>query len=249
MKEKKHRKRKILPVLLGTVGILALAGLIVVFGFRVRSVEVEGNEYYSDNSIISWINNDDLAVNSLYILIRYNLTSPEMPTAVERMEISLKNPWTVHVQVREKQMVGYVDYDDSYLYFDHEGTALDRRKKIVEGVPHVEGLAFDASGVVLGETLPVDDESIFERITEVSRGLEKYKLTPDRLSCADGEIILTFGRIQILLGNDNYDERLAQIDPILEKLDENYPDTSGTLHLENFDGTSENIPFVPDNNE
>ena len=235
MKEKKHRKRKILPVLLGTVGVLALAGLIVVFGFRVRSVEVEGNEYYSDNSIISWINNDDLAVNSLYIL--------------ERMEISLKNPWTVHVQVREKQMVGYVDYDDSYLYFDHEGTALVRRKKIVEGVPHVEGLAFDASGVVLGETLPVDDESIFERITEVSRGLEKYKLTPDRLSCADGEIILTFGRIQILLGNDNYDERLAQIDPILEKLDENYPDTSGTLHLENFDGTSENIPFVPDNNE
>ena len=166
---------------------------------------------------------------------RQNLTSPEMPTAVERMEISLKNPWTVHVQVREKQMVGYVDYDDSYLYFDHEGTALVRRKKIVEGVPHVEGLAFDASGVVLGETLPVDDESIFERITEVSRGLEKYKLTPDRLSCADGEIILTFGRIQILLGNDNYDERLAQIDPILEKLDENYPDTSGTVSYTHLD--------------
>lgn len=74
----------------------------------------------------------------------------------------------------------------------------------------MEGLAFDASGVVLGETLPVDDESIFEKITEVSRGLEKYKLAPDRLSCADGEIILTFGRIQILLGNDNYDERLAR---------------------------------------
>ena len=74
MKEKKHRKRKILPVLLGTVGVLALAGLIVVFGFRVRSVEVEGNEYYSDNSIISWINKDDLAVNCLYILIYYNMT-------------------------------------------------------------------------------------------------------------------------------------------------------------------------------
>ena len=43
MKGKKHRKRKILPVVLGTIGGLILAGVIVVFGFRVRTFEVEGN--------------------------------------------------------------------------------------------------------------------------------------------------------------------------------------------------------------
>lgn len=246
MKEKKHRKTKKLLIILGILGVIILAGLIAVFGFRVRSFEVEGNEYYSDNSVTSWINNDELAVNSLYVLVKYNLLDPELPTAVERMDMSLKDPWTVHVQVKEKQMIGYVDYEDSYLYFDHEGTALVRRNKEVEGVPHIEGLAFDASGVRLGETLPVEDKSIFEKITEVSRGLVKYGLEPDRLSCADGEMQLTFGSVKILLGSSNYDERLAQIEPILEKLSEKYPDTAGTLHLENFDGISENIPFVPD---
>ena len=73
MKGKKHRKRRILPIVLGTAGGLILAAVIVVFGFRVRSFEVEGNVYYGENSIITWIQNDDLAVNSLYILAKYNV--------------------------------------------------------------------------------------------------------------------------------------------------------------------------------
>ena len=135
--------------MLGTAGGVAAAALIVVFGFRARSFEVEGNEYYSDNSVVTWIQNDDLAKNSLYILIKYNLMDPDVPAAVDHMEISLKNPWTVHVQVKEKNMIGYVDYDGAYLYFDHEGTALVRTKKVMEGVPYVEGLVFDTSAVKL----------------------------------------------------------------------------------------------------
>ena len=211
MKGKKHRKRRILPIVLGTAGGLILAAVIVVFGFRVRSFEVEGNVYYGENSIITWIQNDDLAVNSLYILAKYNFMNPEVPSAVDRMEISLRNPWTVHVQVKEKNMIGYVDYDGAYLYFDHEGTALVRTKKVVEGVPYIEGLNFDASGVQLGESLPVEDTGIFEKIVEVSRGLDKYELTPDRLACTDGGIQISFGGVKVLLGEENYDERLAPI--------------------------------------
>lgn len=246
MKAKKHKKRKVLPIVLGTLGGLIAAALIVVFGFQARFFEVEGNEYYADNSVITWIQNDDLAVNSLYILVKYNLLNPDVPSAVDHMDISLKNPWTVHVQVKEKNMIGYVDYDGAYLYFDHEGTALVRTKKVMEGVPYVEGLVFDAGAVKLGESLPVEDDSIFEKIVEVSKGLDKYGLKPDRLSCLDGGIEISFGVVRVLLGEDNYDERLAQVEPILEKLNEKYPDKAGTLHLENYDGPSENIPFVPD---
>lgn len=245
MKEKKHGKRKKISVLLGTAGIIVLAGLIIVFGFRAQKFEVEGNDYYSDNSVITWIHNDELSSNSLYILAKYNLTDPEMPAAVERMDITLKNPWTVCVKVKEKQMVGYVEYNDSCLYFDHEGTALIRRKKTVEGVCRVEGLNFDPSKMKLGDILPVDDPDIFEDITEVSRGIIKYELEPDKIVCTDTGIQLSFGKVNVLLGRQNYDERMAQIGPIFDKLYEKYPEASGTLHLENFNGTSENIPFVP----
>lgn len=230
---------------MSVIAAVVLLGLILVFGFRVRTIEVEGNEYYGDNSIATWIQNDRFAENSLYVLLKYNLTRPDVPSAVESMEVSLKNPWTLVVKVTEKTMLGYVDYDEAYLYFDREGIASLRTKEVMEGVPYVEGLKFDASKVVIGEPLPVEDDSIFEKIVETSRYLDEEELTPDRLVCADSGITLFFGNVEVLLGSSGYEERIAQIGPILEKLAESYPDTAGTLHLENFDESSEAVRFVP----
>lgn len=230
---------------MSVVAAVILLGLILVFRFRVRTIEVEGNEYYGDNSIATWIQNDKFAENSLYVLLKYNLTQPDVPSAVESMKVSLKNPWTLAVKVTEKTMLGYVDYDEAFLYFDREGIASLRTKEAMEGVPYVEGLKFDASKVVIGETLPVEDDSIFEKIMETSRYLDEEELTPDRLVCTDSGITLYFGNVEVLLGNSGFEERIAQIGPILEKLAESYPDTAGTLHLENFDESSEAVRFVP----
>lgn len=230
---------------MSVIAAVILLGLILVFGFRVRTIEVEGNEYYGDNSIATWIQNDKFAENSLYVLLKYNLTQPDVPSAVESMKVSLKNPWTLALKVTEKTMLGYVDYDEAFLYFDREGIASLRTKEAMEGVPYVEGLKFDASKVVIGETLPVEDDSIFEKIMETSRYLDEEELTPDRLVCTDSGITLYFGNVEVLLGNSGFEERIAQIGPILEKLAESYPDTAGTLHLENFDESSEAVRFVP----
>lgn len=243
--KKRKRRRKVWRTVLSVVAAVILLGLILVFGFRVRTIEVEGNEYYGDNSIATWIQNDKFAENSLYVLLKYNLTQPDVPSAVESMKVSLENPWTLAVKVTEKTMLGYVDYDEAFLYFDREGIASLRTKEAMEGVPYVEGLKFDASKVVIGETLPVEDDSIFEKIMETSRYLDEEELTPDRLVCTDSGITLYFGNVEVLLGNSGFEERIAQIGPILEKLAESYPDTAGTLHLENFDESSEAVRFVP----
>ena len=125
MKKKKHRKRKLWPVIVSVLAALAVLAAVVVFLFRTRTYEVEGNSYYGENTITSWIQNDRFSVNSLYVLFKYNFTDADLPSAVESMDISLKNPWTVHVKVTEKEMTGYVDYDGAYLYFDENGRPLD----------------------------------------------------------------------------------------------------------------------------
>lgn len=243
--KKKKKRRKIWPVVLGVLAALIILAAAAVLLFRTRTVEVEGNSYYSDNTIATWVQRDKLSVNSLYILVQYNYLDPELPAGVEKLSVSLKNPWTVRVTVEEKEMAGYVDYDSSYLYFDRTGMAVLKTKKQMEGVPYIEGLAFDASKVEIGSTLPVEDDSIFEKIVDASRYLKKYSLTPDRISCAEGDVRLYFGVVEVLLGDDGYEEKLQQVSPILEKLTELYPDTAGTLHLENYDSDSESIPFVP----
>ena len=221
--KKRKRRRKIWKIVLAVLAAVILLAVIAVFGFRTRSIQVEGNEYYSANSIIAWIENDELSVNSLYLLLKYNFTEAELPSAAESMTVSLKNPWTVHVN----------------------GIASLRTKEFLEGVPHIEGLVFDASKVAIGSVLPVEDSSIFEKIMDVSVYLTKYNLTPDRVVCVDSGIAVYFGNVEVLLGEENYEARLAQVEPILEKLAEQYPDTMGTLHLENYNDSSTAIRFVP----
>ena len=242
---KKKKRRKIWPVVFAVILFLIILAAAIVLLFRTRTVKVKGNSYYSENTITTLVQRDKLSVNTLYILLKYDFLEPELPAGIKQLNISLENPWTVRVTVEEKEMAGYVDYDESYLYFDGDGTAALKTKKQIEGVPYIEGLVFDEGAVELGKTLPVEDDSIFDKIVDASRNLKKYNLTPDRISCAEGDVRLYFGIVEVLLGDDNYEEKLQQVSPILEKLSELYPDTAGTLHLENYDSDSESIPFVP----
>lgn len=243
MKKKKRRKKW--PVVVGILmGLFILAAGAVVL-FRTRTVEVEGNSIYSENTIATWVQKDKLSVNTLYLLVKYNFLDSELPVGVEQMDVSLKNPWTVHVKVEEKELAGYVDCSGTYLYFDQNGIAVLKTKKQIEDAPYIEGLTFDESDVEIGKTLPVEDDSIFGKIVDASRYLKKYSLAPDRISCVEGDVRLYFGIVKVLLGDGGYEEKLQQVEPILDKLAELYPKTAGTLHLENYDSASDAISFVP----
>ena len=242
---KNNKRRKKWPVVVGILmGLFILAAGAVVL-FRTRTVEVEGNSIYSENTIATWVQKDKLSVNTLYLLVKYNFLDSELPVGVEQMDVSLKNPWTVHVKVEEKELAGYVDCSGTYLYFDQNGIAVLKTKKQIEDAPYIEGLTFDESDVEIGKTLPVEDDSIFGKIVDASRYLKKYSLAPDRISCVEGDVRLYFGIVEVLLGDGGYEEKLQQVEPILDKLAELYPKTAGTLHLENYDSASDAISFVP----
>ncbi len=188
-----------------------------------------------------------MSVNSLYLLGKYTFDKGELPSGVESLKVSLKNPWTVAVTVVEKSMLGYVDYDEAMLYFDEQGIATLRSAKQIEGVPYIEGLSLIQQRWKSEKVLPVEDDAIFEKLAETSRYLRKKNaLSPERIVCnTDGsDVVLYFGAVEVLLGNEKYEERLAQVGPILEEL-KKYPDTAGTLHLENFDSSSASIRFTP----
>ena len=118
---KKKKRRKIWPVLLAILMTLIVLAAAVVLLFRTRAVEVEGNSYYSENTISTWVQRDRFSVNTLYILIKYDFLDADLPAGIDQLNVSLKNPWTVRVTVEEKEMAGYVDYDGAYLYFDRTG--------------------------------------------------------------------------------------------------------------------------------
>ena len=71
--------------------------------------------------------------------------------------------------------------------------------------------------------------------------MEKWELSPEKIVFNGTEVTLHFGTIAVNIGDENFDDRVAQITPILEKLQ----GKSGTVHLENFTMQSTLISFRP----
>lgn len=240
------RTKKIIYNMLVLVMVLLILILSSFLLFQTRSIQVTGTQYSMESETLKWMNRDKYAVNSLYIWFRYNNRSSDLPVAIESVKVKLKSPWAVELAVTEKKMYGYIDYNDSLLYFDRQGIASLVFSDLIPGVPRVEDLQVVYENIKMNQVLPVADETIFQKIEKISGILEQFKLTPDCVACPQGDINLYFGGVTVQLGTKNFEDKLAQVPPILEKLTEQYPGQRGTLHLENYVITDKAIRFVPE---
>lgn len=232
-KKKGHKVYALVVILLGLI-IIAMTVLLL---FYVQKIEVEGNEYTSSQEIVEMVETDPYAVNTLYLLIKYRFMDYEVPGSLESMSVGMKNPWTVKIKVKEKQILGYVFDNESYVYFDKEGTVVLKGRERKEGIPCIEGI--DISNAVLYEPLGSGDKDLFDAILGVTREVDKYQLQPDRIVCRDGGILLYFGQVCVSLGTEITTEKMAQISPILKEIGE----STGTLHLEHYQDESDAITF------
>ena len=240
--KKKITRKKVMYY--STLVIMFLCVLLIVFLllFQVRKIKIEGNKYSSTTDIYSWLQEDDLSTNSLYLMWKFHFTDMELLPTMKEAKLKMINPWTVQLDVTDKTVVGYIDLGDDCVYFDENGQVLARTTVWWDGVPRVDGLHI--SDVKLHEELPVSKENkkAFKSLLEISATLEKYELTPSKLEVDGADVYLYFGNKCVIIGNDNIENRISQITPIMDKLG----DQGGTLHLENYDSENTIISFEKD---
>lgn len=234
-RKKKGHKIYAFFVLLFGVAILILSVLIL---FYVQKVEVTGNEYNSDQQIIDMVQNDKYSINTLYILSKYALGYGKELPCLENVKVGLKAPWTLTVSVEEKPIIGFVISGDKYAYFDKDGMVVLLSEEFREGLPSIEGI--EMKDVKLYQKIKSSDDKIFEEILETSQEVKKYGLSMDRMVCKEDAIYLYIGTIRVNLGNKVSSEQIAQISPIIDKLQ----GQEGTLHLENYTEGSTTITFT-----
>lgn len=234
-KKKKGHKLYAFIVLLLALIIIALS--LIVF-FHIQKIEISGNEYCTDRQIAEIIQSDQYSVNSIYVCARYALGYGETLPCIERMKVRMGLPWVLKVEVEEKQIVGYLfTSDQQYAYFDRDGLIVKKDVKYIEGIPCVEGTGVEDIG--LYQRIEGGNSGIFGEILEASQELRKYERTADRIVCKNNRIYIYIGKVCISLGDNVTSEKIAQINPIIEKLE----DKEGTLHLENYGEGRETITF------
>lgn len=232
-KKKSHRLYALVVIILG-VSIIALSVFLL---FRVQKILIEGNDYCTDKEVRRMVQNDKYSTNSLYIIGKYITGHGEVLPCLEKAEVSMENPWTVKVVVKEKEIVGYLKKGKEYIYFDKEGLVVYKDTAALEGIPRVDGI--EVENTDLYQTLKSGNSGIFKEVLETSRELKKYNLTTKKIEYENDHIRLYIKNVCINLGNTVSSEKIAQIPPIMEKLGKK----KGTLHLENYSETSETITF------
>ena len=201
---------------------------------------MEGNELYDAKVIEKAVLNDKYSWNSLYVFLKYRFVDTKKVPFVDTMEITLKDPQTLHIKVYEKGIMGYlyISSIDENAYFDKDGLVVETSSKVIDGTPQIIGI--DCDKVVLYEKLPIGNAKLREILT-LTQALKRNSLIPDSITYGvANEPLLAYGKIKVEMGSlellTQKVERLAKIKPSLEGMD-------GTLHLENWTEETTNIVF------
>lgn len=236
-----NKKRFSFPIgLLIAFLVVSIVCFSIYVAFRVDVIEYEGNTHYSDEEMSDYLFNGTTPNSLIYFL--FGNTNIEIPF-IQKYDVEIKWPNKFYISVYEKPIIGYVKYMGSYMYFDKDGIVVESSTELIDTVPEVQGLEY--SSIVLNKKIEVADASIFDKILELAQGFDKYDLDVDSIQFdSEGNIYVNIGSVKVAMGNtDDYSERLFELKQLYSKLN----GLSGTLYLNEFDGSSDTIIFKKDN--
>lgn len=234
---------KILIVLIIATVILGVLNYLIST-YTVQTVYVEGNFHYTKEEIQDMVMTGVLGNNSLYLSAKYKNKGKENIPFVDLMDVTILSPDTIKITVYEKALAGFIKHLDTYMYFDKDGYVVENSSVKTVGVPQITGLRFDYA--VLGQPLPVEDPEVFESILMITKLLDKYALTADKIHFqSSGSVTLYFGGVKVALGNENahLEDKIMLLPEFLPKL----YGKLGTLQMENFDADRGKYSFKPEN--
>lgn len=237
-KRRKQRINRIRIVTAAALGIL-LAAAVLIGVFRIRSVEIIGSERHSMEEIKNNLIYDFWTENTLYFSWKYrNSTEDTRTPYLESIQAKLLSPGKVRLIVKEKQLLGYVQYAGENVYFDKNGTTLEITQEVYGDVPLVSGISMEQP--VLYQKIPIENTAQLSAMLKITDLLVKAKFIPDNVSFDENlNITLTVGGIMMKLGQNNcLEEKVANLVTIYQSIQ----GQSGTLNMEGFTG-KENISF------
>lgn len=243
IREERRKKQRLMTFFKVTVIVLSvilILVLVAINAFRVKKVVVEGNELYDQSVIEQAVLNDQYSWNSLYVFLKYKFVDTEEIPFIDTMEISLKDPQTLHIMVYEKGMMGYLYIPgiSENAYFDKDGFVVETSSDEIENVPLIKGI--DCNEVVLYEKLPIREEQL-KQILLLTQALKRSELVPKSITYgAPNEPVLSYGKIQVTVGDISLlTQKVERISAIMPSL----KGKKGILHLENWTEESTNIVF------
>ncbi len=239
-----RRKRRMVKLIIFLTMVLLVTFGIYYFltTFTIKHITVDGSTHYTQEEIIDMVIRSPEDKISLVLSMKYHNEPITNIAFIQSIEVNVVSADTIHIQVYEKTLAGYIEYLGQYMYFDKDGIVVEASSQITEGMPEITGLEFNS--VVLHNPLPVKNPEVFGQVLEITNLLNKYELEIDTIYFNKNlEVTLYMDSVRVPLGNgDKLTEKIMK----LRDLAPHVKGMSGVLHLESVDSGSDVITFTKD---
>ncbi len=222
------------------VVLLGIAAAVVLGVFQIRSIDVKGNERYLASQIRDDLIYDFKTRNTLYFSWKYRGNEPAADAPyLNSVHVTMLSPTSVRIEVTEATIVGRVQHDGTNVYYDSNGVVQEITDTIYTGIPLVAGVEIETPQ--LYQKLVTNNTSTLRTMLNITQLLIKNEMNPDSVTFdANQNMILRFGGVTVLLGQDEYlEEKIANLVSIFPQIE----GETGTLNMEGFTGKNDAITF------
>lgn len=239
-------KNKKLIVGVSIIIVLMIVAMLFSKLFVIKTISIKGNDYYTEDEIKEQIFSSSIKNNTLLVWFDYKFRKKKEIPFIEDYKIDMISPSQLQVIVYEKNIIGYVEYMGSNLYFDRDGTVVESTQSVRKDIPKVVGAQM--TKVVLREKIETSQENLFETVMKLRQLFQKYEMKNTKICYnKDGSLSVIIGDITAVLGESKLlDGKIGELNDILPEL----KGLKGTLYLNNYtqNGTSSKYTFKKDKN-
>ncbi len=210
-----------------------LLAAILFLSVHVTSVTVTGSKRYTAEQLDGILFPERWDKNSIYLYFKDRFRPHRQIPFVDDYKLVFHGPTKLEVIVYEKDIVGYVSDMSSYMYFDRDGIVVESSSSKLEGVPWITGLHFGQ--LILHRPLPVEDQTVFQDILNLTQQLSLHQLSVDRIEYnSHKKATLYMGEMEVTLGDDtNIDSKISVLSDILAAQPQ-LVGIPGVIELENY---------------
>lgn len=207
------------------LGILIL--ILIILNIKISKVVVDGNKEYTSSQIENLVFSNPNDRITLFAFIKNIFFKKKEIPYVEKYVLNITGPFSAHIQVYENPIIGYMEYNQNFIYFDKNGVVVETKKENKRHVPRIDGLRI--KNVTVGEKLLFDNEDIFSTILTLTQNINKYNINVDRIKISDlDHITLYINDIEVFLGSkNNIEVKIQTLSDILPEI----KDLKGYLDL------------------
>lgn len=232
MRRKRKRKlKKQFKILFITIPTAVVVIGLIIFAFRLQNVKVSFDlNQFTESEVKAYMDAKKID-NTLIFWFKNKIGKSQKMDLFEEYSVKMDSPFGVTITAYEKKLIGYIENNKAYCYFDDTGRILKITSEKMKSIPKVTGLGYGK--LVLYDKIHAENKEALSSILQVSNAIEEYGFNVKQINISDKlETTLYIKNIEVQLGKESgMDAKLRDLNDLYK----NVIKYSGVLNMKRLD--------------